>query len=892
MRSKVVLWTLLLYFSFSFSAQVSLTGTVTFSDGTTPAVGVTIAVPTGVEQVETTTDVLGNYSFSIEEGTYDELRVRNMGQDIDGIPNMMEFQAIAPLVVSGNTIVDVKLNEMPKISGTVKDAEGTLLPNAKVEVISWDGSMTQLPYDESNVAGDGTYKVWAETGEVKVTVRPPEGSPLPNYVFYFTHSKDTVLDISFPALLTLNGTVTSHKGDTIKGITVALVKDENQTETTTDSNGLYSFQLSEGTVTELRVRNMGQDIMLVPNMLEHTVKTNFEITADMVKDVVLPIIHTVSGTLYTSDSTILAGATVSSAKWDGNMNQLPSDESQTDVNGLFTLYIADGETQIKIRPPEGSGLADEEKIETFTSDTTYDIYLSKASVLSGKVLYYDSLPVSGITIALSNGQGQWETTTATDGSFQISVEPGVYNDFRIRSMGSNVDSIPNMLEYTVDSAGVDLTDSKEMDIILPQFVKLYGVITNSLEEKVPNITVRGNAWNNGMNGLPSDEVTTATDGLYELFLQKGLNQIILTNDGTKYSTAVFTIEMEENLEKNIILTDQAKGVGRIQPSVISQNKSGKVVLTGVNTKFTEGVTSIDLGEGITVTNIVIASDISLTAEIVIAEDAATGSRSIKVVGENETYIGAELFTVTAPVKESAILDSESRLKVTIIINDGTGTEIVIDSGTLVIFPDGVAPEIKFDAPIIVNDTVNPDSAKFLQIQREFSPSGVTFDPPAKITYHYQDQDVEGVNEDSLKAFKYDNEKDSVIGEYEIIEKDTANNMITQKAETFSLFRLAVAGSISPVIQKETINESLSLRTITTGINTLLQLYIPTNMKGKPLTVSLYSVSGRELYRYSVSKSRQGLTVLPIQSSKNLASGIYYLEMNIGTKQISKAIRIK
>lgn len=890
MRLRLTFSALILVPYVLLSAQVSLTGKVTFHDGTTPVTGVTIAVPTGVEQKETTTDVVGNYSMSIAEGTYDELRVRTMGTDIEGVPNMMEYQAESPLVVSGNTIVDVSLPYMPQISGTVKDADGNLLPNAKVEVITFENDMTNLPYDESVVASDGTYKVWLDTGGVKVTVRPPEGSNLPNYVFTFTHTKDTVLNIAFPSLLTLSGTVLSHKGDTVKGITVAMVKEGNQSETTTNSEGKYSFQISSGTIDELRVRNMGQDIEYVPNMLEYTHKSSFPITENLVEDITLPKIHKISGILYSSDSLPLVGATISSAAWDGSMNQLPSDESTTDANGSYALWIADGQTQLIVKPQEGSGLADEEFIASFTSDSTFNYYLSASSTLKGRVLYYDSLPVSGITVALSNGQGQWETTTGIDGSFTISVEPGLYKDFRIRSMGSNIDSVPNMLEYTVDSAGIDLNNSVEKDFVLPRFYRLSGAISNTSNEVVSGITIRSNFWKDNMGGLPSDEFTSLSDGTYELFLSQGVHQVVLTSDGSDFSTITFTIQMDSNLVKDIVLTNQAKGIGRVQPSVIGQGKSGKIQLTGVNTMFTKGVTALELGEGITVTDITVLSDISLSAIVEITSEAPTGSRSVKVIGTEETYVGSELLTITAPVKENALLDSDSRLKQTIVINDGTGTEIVIDSGTLVIFPNGVDPEIVFEAPLIINDTINPDSATFLQIQREFKPSGVTFDPPARITYHYQDQDIEGVDEDSLKAYKYDNEKDSVIGEYEITERDTANNSITQKAETFSLFRLAVPNNVSSVIKGNIIQQELSVTTLNNQKNMQLRFNIPAQEEGGKLHISLYTINGREVYRYGLKEAKRGFFTETIPQS--LASGVYLLEFKVGRKIVSKSVIVR
>lgn len=888
MRGKHFLYLLFLQ-SVLWAAQVSLTGTVTFHDGTTPVQGVTIAIPTGIEQLETTTDIAGNYSLSIEEGTYDELRIRTMGSDIDGVPSMMEFQAIAPLIISGTSVEDISLPYMPKISGTVKDGDGNILPNAKVEVITFNNNMTNLPYDESVVSTEGTYQVWLDTGGVQVTVRPPEGSDLPNYVFTFDHTKDTTLNIVFPSLLTLSGTVLSHKGDTVSGVTVALVKDGNQSETTTSESGQYSFKLGAGQVDELRVRNMGSDLNHVPNMLEFQAKTDFAIDTDVVENITLPVIHNVTGILYSSDSLPLAGATVQSAAWDGSMNQLPSDESTTDIDGNYSLWIAHGETQLKLKPQEGSGLADEERLETFLSDSIFDIYLSASSTLSGRVLYYDSLPVSGITIALSNGQGQWETTTTTDGSFSISVKPGTYMDFRIRSMGNNIDSIPNMLEHTVDSSGIDLNKSVEKDFVLPRFYHMSGTVSNSSGEKISGITLRSNYWINNMGGLPSDEYTSQPDGSYELFLSKGIHQVVITSEGTEFSTTTFTVDVDADIQKDIILTDQAKGISRIQPSVIGLGKSGKISIVGVNTHFTKGVTELDLGEGITATDIHILSDISLTAQVNVSENAPTGSRSVSVTGAEETYIGSELLTITAPVKENAILDSESRLKTTIIINDGTGTEIVIDSGTFVIFPDGVQQEISFEAPLIINDTIQPDSATFLQIQREFKPSGLTFDPPARITYHYQDQDVEGVNEDSLKAYKYDNEKDTVIGEYEIIEKDTANNTIVQKAETFSLFRLAVPNNSSSLITTKSTHSisSFFVRSISKKIQ--FSIYIPQEKQGDKLLINLYTVNGRNIYRYGVEKAQSGYFMHTLQ--QNVATGVYVVDVQIGREVFTKSILI-
>jgi hypothetical protein len=70
-----------------------------------------------------------------------------------------------------------------------------------------------------------------------------------------------------------------------------------------------------------------------------------------------------------------------------------------------------------------------------------------------------------------------------------------------------------------------------------------------------------------------------------------------------------------------------------------------VEVVGANTHF-DGTSSLSLGTGITVSNVVATSETALTADISIAADAPAGRRDVIVFTGSESALGSSLFTVT------------------------------------------------------------------------------------------------------------------------------------------------------------------------------------------------------------------------------------------------------
>jgi hypothetical protein len=110
----------------------------------------------------------------------------------------------------------------------------------------------------------------------------------------------------------------------------------------------------------------------------------------------------------------------------------------------------------------------------------------------------------------------------------------------------------------------------------------------------------------------------------------------------------------------------------IVPNTGQQGTSGiDVTISGFLTSFTNS-SVIDLGAGITVTNIAATNATTLTATLSIAANAATGATTLTVDG----LTLANAFTVAQPISVSYTYDSQGRLSTAIYILAGGAARTV------------------------------------------------------------------------------------------------------------------------------------------------------------------------------------------------------------------------
>ena len=89
------------------------------------------------------------------------------------------------------------------------------------------------------------------------------------------------------------------------------------------------------------------------------------------------------------------------------------------------------------------------------------------------------------------------------------------------------------------------------------------------------------------------------------------------------------------------------GLSSVTPAPVSgrQAQALTVAITGQFTHFVQGTTTVTFGAGITVGTVTVASSTSLAAQITIAENAATGPRTVTVTTGTEIVTAPNAFTV-------------------------------------------------------------------------------------------------------------------------------------------------------------------------------------------------------------------------------------------------------
>jgi len=88
-------------------------------------------------------------------------------------------------------------------------------------------------------------------------------------------------------------------------------------------------------------------------------------------------------------------------------------------------------------------------------------------------------------------------------------------------------------------------------------------------------------------------------------------------------------------------------ISAVSPNNGQQGGNVNITVTGLNTNFAAGVSTVSFGAGITVGAVNVLSPTSLTAQLAIAPGATTGLRSVRVITLGEDANGTNLFTVGA-----------------------------------------------------------------------------------------------------------------------------------------------------------------------------------------------------------------------------------------------------
>ncbi|MDF1563838.1 MAG: lamin tail domain-containing protein [Deltaproteobacteria bacterium] len=130
-------------------------------------------------------------------------------------------------------------------------------------------------------------------------------------------------------------------------------------------------------------------------------------------------------------------------------------------------------------------------------------------------------------------------------------------------------------------------------------------------------------------------------------------------------------------------------ISAVSPPRATQGQSLTLEVMGANTAFTGGVSTLDLGPGIAVSNLSVTSPSRLTADLVVDPAAALGSRDVVVDTGGTVAVGTALFTVD-PLPYVSSVSPGSGVQGTRLSVDLGGVNTSFDAGSFASFGTGVA----------------------------------------------------------------------------------------------------------------------------------------------------------------------------------------------------------
>ena len=230
----------------------------------------------------------------------------------------------------------------------------------------------------------------------------------------------------------------------------------------------------------------------------------------------------------------------------------------------------------------------------------------------------------------------------------VRIESGTQNAIRNNRISDN-----GLLGIDLDGDGVTANDSGDVDTganglqNFPVLSSVSGGVQATLNS-IPNTTFRieffanaaCDASGNGEGATFLGTTTVTTDvtgnGTIPLFTAAGGQLVAATATDSSNNTSEFS---------SCVQAGGQPALTSVVPASAAQGVTLDVALSGVNTTFASGTTTVGFGAGIAVNSVTVTSPTSATANITVSPTAFTGGRTVTVTTGTEVVTNA--FAVTA-----------------------------------------------------------------------------------------------------------------------------------------------------------------------------------------------------------------------------------------------------
>ena len=519
MRISILTALLLGFIGAGRSFALTLSGTVSGGPNVLANAVVSLYDAAGSGKIsDATTDTYGQYSFTVNEGTYN-LNVAP--------PTASGFSSavINGIVVSSSSVVRdiVLVTTTKRLSGVITTFEGTPVAGAQIRAYG--------PQDiTATTDAAGQYLLDLTPGSYRLIVYGIDSSVIPNlngtwYTEFFVANvdvtADTVQNASLPRFHTVQGRVTDPDGVPVGGVAVNIIS-SNYTSPAGALNANFTSD-ANGNFTAYATEAGGYSAILNPPVDGIFVQTtvSFSVTGDLNRDFALQTKKRLSGVITTFEGAAVAGAQIRAYG--------PQDITvTTDAAGKYLFDLTPGSYRLIIYGIDSSvipNLNGTWYTEFFVAnvDVTADIVqnasLPKFHTVQGRVTDPDGVPVGGVAVNIISSN-YTSPAGALNANFTSDAN-GNFTAYATEAAGySAILNPPENGIFVQTTVSFSVTGDLNRDFALQTKKHLSGVITTFEGAAVAGARIRAYG--------PQD-ITVATDaaGKYALDLTPGSYRLII-----------------------------------------------------------------------------------------------------------------------------------------------------------------------------------------------------------------------------------------------------------------------------------------------------------------------------------------------------------------------------
>jgi len=415
--------------------------------------------PNGRSLASATMDDLGSFELQACPGTYYLAVTIPNGTSRTRIwrgPTGASADAVLlPVTEQDLTDLDVIIPSLLQINGCVVDASGAPMVNDEVMAVASGASAVAWAWTDQN----GAYSLMVPSGEYFMLRQQWIGTTVVNMyapgttdssqrtVINIEDSSVSGVDMQVPELVNVSGRVTDADGSPVSQVAVEAYEPLNYSSlgfAQTDEQGRYSLYLPVGSYQiAVRVSSGGVwNQFFLPGCLNATAASTIEVLPGSPvsgADIQLPRLYPVTGTVYSSDGTPLAGVIVraSDAAIGAGVGAV-----KTDASGQFTFALPAGSYRFNTSIVDGTGWLNVYHGEYFGDvsgsaptvgvsgpTTGVDIHYPAIGWISGHVLDEEQRPVPDALVVANEISGQTIRGAARSdaaGYYCMPVPAGLY----------------------------------------------------------------------------------------------------------------------------------------------------------------------------------------------------------------------------------------------------------------------------------------------------------------------------------------------------------------------------------------------------------------------------------------------------------------------------------